>query len=44
MRAMLQLLKDKGYKQTSLSEQKENYAAAVHRKIGFEVIDENKEE
>jgi len=44
MRAMLQLLKDKGYKQTSLSVQKENYAVAMYRKAGFEVIDENEEE
>jgi len=44
MRAMLQFLKDKGYKQTSLSVQKENYAAAMYRKVGFEVVDENEEE
>lgn len=44
MRAMLQLLKGKGYRQTSLSVQKENYAAAMYRKVGFEVVDENEEE
>ncbi len=44
MKAMLQLLKDKGYKQTSLSVQKENYAVAMYRKAGFEVVDESKEE
>ncbi len=44
MRAMLQLLKDKGYKQTSLSVQKANYAVKLYRKVGFEVVDENEEE
>lgn len=44
MRAMLQLLKDKGYKRTSLSVQKENYAVTMYRKVGFEVVDENEEE
>ncbi len=44
MRAMLQLLKDKGYKQTSLSVQKANYAVELYRKAGFEVVDENEEE
>ncbi len=44
MKAMLRLLKDKGYKQASLSVQKENYAVAMYRKVGFEVVDENEEE
>ncbi len=44
MRAMLQLLKDKGYKQASLSVQKANYAVAMYRKVGFEIVDENEEE
>lgn len=44
MRDMLKLLKNKGYKKTSLSVQKENYAVNMYRKIGFEVIDENEEE
>lgn len=44
MRAMLQFLKDKGYKQTSLSVQKANYAVKMYRKIGFEVVSENEEE
>lgn len=44
MRAMLQFLKDKGYKQTSLSVQKTNYAVKLYRKIGFEVVSENDEE
>lgn len=44
MRAMLQLLKDKGYRQASLSVQKANYAVNMYRKAGFEVVDENEEE
>lgn len=44
MEAMLQLLKDKGYKQTSLSVQKANYAVAMYQKLGFEIADENEEE
>ena len=41
---MLQFLREKGYKQTSLSVQKANYAVNMYRKAGFEVVDENKEE
>lgn len=44
MRAMLQFLKDKGYKQASLSVQKANYAVDMYRKSGFEVLDENEAE
>ncbi len=44
MRNMLELLKNKGYKQTSLSVQKANYAVRMYQKVGFEVIDENEEE
>ena len=44
MRDMLEFLKNKGYKQTSLSVQKENCAARMYQKVGFEVIDENEEE
>ena len=44
MRTMLQFLKDKGYKKTSLSVQKANYAFNMYRKVGFEVVDENGEE
>lgn len=44
MSAMLQLLKDKGYQQTSLSVQKENYAVIMYQKLGFEVVDETEEE
>lgn len=44
MRAMLRLLKDKGYKRASLSVQKANYAVSMYRKVGFEIVDENEEE
>ncbi len=44
MGAMLLLLKGKGYKQTSPSVQKANYAVAMYRKIGLEAVDENEEE
>ena len=44
MRSMLKLLKDKGYKKTSLSVQKKNYAVEMYKKLGFKIIDENKEE
>ena len=44
MKAMLQFLKDKGYKQTSLSVQKTNYAVNMYRKLGFEVVSENDDE
>ncbi len=44
MKAMLELLKDKGYKQVSLSVQKANYAVSMYRKAGFEVVDEREEE
>lgn len=44
MRAMLQLLKEKGYEQASLSVQKANYAVSMYRKVGFEVIGENEED
>ena len=44
MGVMLQFLREKGYKQASLSEQKTNYAVRMYRKAGFEVINENEEE
>lgn len=44
MGAMLQFLREKGYKQISLSVQKVNYAVSMYRKAGFEVVDENEEE
>ena len=44
MKEMLSLLKTHGYKRVSLSVQKANYAAEMYRKIGFNIIRENKEE
>ncbi len=44
MRDMLEFLKNKDYKRTSLSVQKANYAVRMYQKVGFEVIDENEEE
>lgn len=44
MGAMLQFLKDKGYKKVSLSVQKANYAVNMYRKTGFTVVSENEEE
>ncbi len=44
MQSMLKLLKEKGYTQTSLSVQKENYAFKMYEKLGFEIILENAEE
>ena len=44
MRKMLNMLKQRGYKQTSLSVQKANYAIKMYKKIGFEIVNENEEE
>ncbi len=44
MKEMLRILKIRGYKQASLAVQKENYAAAMYLKMGFEIVDENDEE
>lgn len=44
MKEMLRILKDRGYKQASLSVQKANYAVKMYLKTGFEIIDENEEE
>lgn len=44
MRSMLALLKNKGYRQVSLSVQKANYAVSMYRKTGFVSISENEEE
>ena len=44
MKEMLRILKDRGYKQSSLSVQKANYAVRMYQKTGFEIIDENEEE
>ena len=44
MKEMLRFLKNKGYKQTSLSVQKANYAVNMYWKVGFQVVKENEEE
>lgn len=44
MYQMLTLLKNKGYKQTSLAVQKSNYAVRMYQQVGFEIVDENEEE
>lgn len=44
MKEMLYILRGKGYKQASLAVQKANYAVKIYKKVGFEVVDENKEE
>ena len=41
---MLDLLKENGYKRVSLAVQKANYAVRMYKKVGFEIVDENKEE
>ena len=44
LRQMLQLLRQDGYQQVSLSVQKANYAARMYQKAGFEVLEEKEEE
>ncbi len=44
MKAMLAILKKRGYKQASLAVQKANYAVKMYSKVGFEIVDENDEE
>ena len=44
MKEMLRVLKARGYKQASLSVQKANYAVRMYQKVGFQIVDENKEE
>ena len=44
MNQMLILLKNKGYKQASLSVQQANYAVKMYQQVGFEIIDKNEEE
>ena len=44
MRAMLEKLRNEGYKQASLAVQKENYAVKMYIKVGFEIVDRNNEE
>ena len=44
MKEILALLKSHGYSRVSLSVQKDNYAAKIYLKIGFEIVRENEEE
>jgi ribosomal protein S18 acetylase RimI-like enzyme len=44
MKNMLELLKKKGYKRTSLAVQKDNYAVKMYKNVGFSIIKELKEE
>ncbi len=41
MKKMLKQLQEKGYKQTSLSVQKDNYASAMYLALGYEIFKEN---
>ncbi len=44
MKLMLTELKCRGYQKTSLAVQKTNYAVKMYKNVGFEIVDENKEE
>lgn len=44
MKKILKALKEQGYKQVSLSVQKENYAVDMYKKVGFRILNENKED
>ena len=44
MKRMLCELQERGYKKTSLSVQKANYAVQMYLNVGFDVIDETEEE
>lgn len=44
MKKMLAELKERGYKQASLSVQKQNYAISMYKKVGYQIVDENDEE
>lgn len=44
MKELLRLLRQKHYKQTSLSVQKANYAVKLYKNMGFEIVAENDEE
>ena len=44
MRKMLEHLQAKGYSQTSLAVQKDNYAVKMYSRVGFEISDENEQE
>lgn len=44
MKAMLSLLKNKGYKQASLGVNKQNYALNMYKKLGFKIIGDGADE
>lgn len=44
MTDMLELLKSRGYRQASLSVQKENDAIRLYEFVGFQIVDENEQE
>lgn len=44
LRQMMELLRQKGYAQVSLSVQKENYALRMYQKAGFEIVKDRGEE
>ena len=44
MKQILLTLKERKYKQVSLSVQKINYAVSMYKKVGFEVVRENEED
>jgi len=44
MTKMIEHLKQAGYSKTSLAVQKDNYAAGMYRKLGFQITAENEEE
>ena len=44
MQDMLCVLRQRGYRQASLSVQKANYAVKMYRKLGFEIVRESREE
>lgn len=44
MKQIFLTLKEKKYKQVSLSVQKINYAVNMYKKVGFEIVRENKED
>ena len=44
MKQILLTLKEREYKQVSLSVQKINYAVNMYKKVGFEVVRENEED
>jgi len=44
MKSMLALLKERGYKQTSLAVQKDNYAVNMYKNVGFYILKDLEEE